>query len=60
MFIANNHEEVEEVIAETDNKLKVDIEIVKEKVDEPITDTFSVEFAESDDKEEKNIECVIV
>ena len=61
LFIANNDdEEVEEIVAEADqmvaeadNEEKVDIEIVKEKVEESIDDISLVAFAESDDEEEK-------
>ena len=67
LFIANNDEEVEEIVAEADqmvaeadqmvaeadNEEKVDIEIVNEKLEESIDDIFSVAFAESDDEEEK-------
>ena len=60
LFIANNDEEVDEIVAEADqmvaeadNEEKVDIEIVNEKVEESIDDIFSVAFAESDDEEEK-------
>ena len=60
LFITNNDEEVEEIVAEADqmveeadNEEKVDIEIVNEKVDESINDISSVAFAESDDEEEK-------
>ena len=52
LFIANNdQEEVEEIVAEADNEVKVDIEIVNEKVDESIYDISSVAFAESDEEE---------
>ena len=63
LFIANNDEEVEEIIAEAGNSKKVDIKIVNEKVDEPIDDISSLVFAESDEEEEKKkkfIECVIM
>ena len=67
LFIANNDEEVDEIVAEADqmvaeadqmvaeadNEEKVDIEIVNEKVEESIDDISSVAFAESDDEEEK-------
>ena len=60
LFITNNDEEVEEIVAEADqmvaeadNEEKVDIEILNEKVDEFIDDISSVAFAESDDEEEK-------
>ena len=59
LFIANNDEEVEEIVAEADqmvaeadNEEKVDTEIVNEKVDKFINDISSVAFAESDDEEE--------
>ena len=53
LFIANNDEEVEEIVAEADNEEKVDIEIVNKKVEESIDDISSVAFAESDDEKEK-------
>ena len=60
LFIANNDEEVEEIVAEADqmveeadNEEKVYIEIVNEKVDESINDISSVAFAESNDEEKK-------
>ena len=54
LFIANNDEEVKEIVAEADQMVEeVDIEIVNEKVDESINDISSVAFAESDDEEEK-------
>ena len=65
MLIANNDEkEVEEIVAEAnqivteaDNEVKVEIKIVKEKVDEPIDDISSATFAESDDEKEKYRMC---
>ena len=60
LFIANNDEEVEEIVAEADqmveeanNEEKIDIKIVNEKVEESFDDISSVAFAESDDEEEK-------
>ena len=55
MFIANNDEEVEEIVAEADNEEKVDIEIVNKKVEESIDDISSVAFAESDDEKAKEV-----
>ena len=53
-FIAYNDEkEVEEIVAEVDNEEKVNIEIAKEKVDEPIDDISSVAFTESFNEKEK-------
>ena len=51
--------EVEEIVAEVDqiviieDEEQVDIEIVKEKIDEPYDDSCSIAFAESDDEEEE-------
>ena len=71
LFIANNDEEVEEIVAEVDkmvseadNEEKVDIEIVNvnvnEKVEESIDDISTVAFAESDDEEEKEEIFIII
>ena len=50
MLIVNNDEK--EIVAEADNKEKVNIKIVNKKIDEPIDDISSVAFIESDDEEE--------
>ena len=62
MFILFRHEEVREMVAESDHmvaecnqKDKIDIEILKDKVDESNVDICYVAFAESDDDEEKRI-----
>ena len=41
------------MVAGADNEEKVDIEVVYEKINEPIDDNFSLAFVGSDDDEEE-------
>ena len=54
LFISyNDQEEVEEMVKGADNEEKVDIEVVYDKINEPIDDNFSLAFVGSDDDEEE-------